>query len=102
MLLLLFGAIRTAAAGLAAPNELPCISLPTHEKLLLAAGTTDKDEKATIGDPREQSTIGDPDEQTTVGDPGEESTMGDPEEKSEIGDPGEARSLDDPEEKKRF
>lgn len=102
VLLLLSGAIGKAEAALAAPDELPGISLTTHEKIFLAAGTTDKDEKATIGDPSEKSKIDDPDEQATVGDPDEEAATRDPEEKSEIGDPSEADTIGDPGEKKKF
>jgi len=72
------------------------------EKVYLAAGTTDKDEDASIGDPDEQATIGDPGEQATVGDPGEQATVGDPGEKAGIGDPGEAATIGDPGEKSSF
>ena len=49
---------------------------------LTAAGYTDQDEEATIGDPGEQATVGDPGEQAGIGDPGEKATIGDPGEKS--------------------
>jgi hypothetical protein len=69
---------------------------------LCAAGTTDLDEEATIGDPDEQAQIDDSGEQGTVGDPGEQATVGDPGEKARIGDPGEKAGIGDPAEKKSF
>ena len=51
---------------------------------LRAAGTTDLDEEATVGDPGEQATVGDPGEKARIGDPGE---------KARIGDPGEKKSF---------
>jgi len=48
----------TAEAAVAAPHALPGPSAVTAEKIHLAAGTTDKDEEATIGDPGEQATVG--------------------------------------------
>jgi hypothetical protein len=85
----------------AAP-EVPGLSAVAVDRVYLAAGTTDKDEEATIDDPGEQATIGDPGEQATVGDAGEQATVGDPGEKAEIGDPGEAATIGDPGEKSSF
>lgn len=51
-------------------RELPAVAA---ERIYLAAGYTDRDEKAAIGDPSEQAQIGDPDEQATIGDPAEKS-----------------------------
>jgi len=82
--------------------EYPGLSTVAVDRVNLAAGTTDKDEEATIGDPDEQATIGDPGEQATVGDPGEQATVGDPGEKAGIGDPGEAATIGDPGEKSSF
>jgi len=86
---------RTAA-------EIPGLSAVTGERVYLAAGTTDLDEEATIGDPGEQETIGDPGEQETTGDPGEGATVGDPGEQGTIGDPGEQETIGDPGEKSSF
>jgi len=77
-------------------SEYPGFSAVTVEKVYLAAGYTDKDEEATIGDPGEQATIGDPGEQATVGDPGEKATVGDPGERATVGDPGEKAGIGDP------
>jgi hypothetical protein len=77
---------RTAA-------EYPALSAVAGDRIYLASGTTDLDEKATIGDPGEQATIGDPGEQATIGDPGEQATIGDPGEQATIGDPGEKSSF---------
>jgi hypothetical protein len=82
--------------------DYPGLSAVAVDRVYLAAGTTDKDEEATIGDPDEQATIGDPGEQATVGDPGEQATVGDPGEKAGIGDPGEAATIGDPGEKSSF
>lgn len=71
-------------------------------KVYMAAGTTDKDEEATIGDPEEQANMGDPGEQATVGDPGERTTIGDPGEKATVGDPDEEAGIGDPGEKSSF
>jgi hypothetical protein len=80
----------------------PGPSAAAAERIYLAAGTTDNDEQATIGDPDEQATIGDPGEQATVGDPGEQATVGDPAEQAVIGDPGEEATIGDPDEKSKF
>jgi len=85
----------------AAP-EYPGLSGVTVDRVYLAAGYTDKDEEATIGDPGEQATVGDPGEQATIGDPDEQATIGDPGEKAGIGDPGEAAIIGDPGEKSSF
>jgi hypothetical protein len=85
----------------AAPDP-PWLSGVAVDRVFLAAGYTDKDEEATIGDPGEQATVGDLDEQTTVSDPGEQGTVGDPGEKAGIGDPGEAATIGDPGEKSSF
>jgi hypothetical protein len=85
-----------------AASEYPRLSAVAVDRIYLAAGTTNKDEEATIGDPDEQATIGDPGEQATVGDPGEQATVGDPGEKAGIGDPGEAATIGDPGEKSSF
>jgi hypothetical protein len=82
--------------------DYPGLSAVAVDRVYLAAGTTDKDEEETIGDPDEQATIGDPGEQATVGDPGEQATVGDPGEKAGIGDPGEAATIGDPGEKSSF
>lgn len=52
------------------------------DRVYLAAGYTDKDEEATIGDPGEQATIRDPGEKAGIWDPGEAATIGDQGEKS--------------------
>lgn len=78
------------------------LSAVAVDRVYLAAGTTDNDEKATIGDPEEQATIGDPGEQATIGDPGEQGTIGDPGENAGIGDPGEEAGIGDPGEKSSF
>jgi hypothetical protein len=82
--------------------EYSAVSSMAVDRVYLAAGTTDKDEEATIGDPDEQATIGDPGEQATVGDPGEQASVGDPGENAGIGDPGEAATIGDPGEKSSF
>jgi len=76
-----------------AAYEYPGFSAVAVEKVYLAAGYTDKDEEASIGDPGEQATIGDPGEQATIGDPGEQAGIGDPGEAAGIGDPGERKSF---------
>lgn len=48
-------------------------ALVVVDRIYLAAGVTDKDEEATIGDPGEKAGISDPDEESTIGDPGEKS-----------------------------
>jgi hypothetical protein len=85
-----------------AAYEYPGLSGVAVDRVYLAAGNTDKDEEASIGDPGEQATIGDPGEQATVEDPGEQATIGDPGEKAGIGDPGEAATIGDPGEKSSF
>jgi hypothetical protein len=93
-LFLLSGLIGWAAeAADTAPNELPGLSAVMPAKIYLAAGTTDKNEEATIGDPGEQATVGDPGEAATIGDPDEQATIGDPGEEAGIGDPGEKSSF---------
>jgi len=102
---MLCGCIWIAPGLLAHPEtatECCGLSVRAIERIYLAAGYSDKDEKAAIGDPGEQPKIGDLDEQATIDDPDEEATIGDPEEKSEIGDPDEASGIGDPGEKKRF
>ncbi len=83
--------------------EYPGITGVAADRVYLAAGDTDKDEEATIGDPGEQATVGDLGEQATVGDPGEKATVGDQgEQDAGIGDPGEAATIGDPGEKSSF
>lgn len=94
--------VSAAEAAVTATNEFPGLPNVTPAKIYLASGTTDNDEKATIGDPEEQATIGDPGEQATVGDPGEQATIGDPGENAGIGDPDEAAGIGDPGEKSSF
>ena len=102
-LFLLSGLIGwVAEAAVTAPNELPGLSAVMPAKIYLAAGTTDKDEEATIGDPGEKAGIGDPGERARIGDLDEQATIGDPGEKAGIGDPGEAATIGDPGEKSSF
>jgi hypothetical protein len=82
--------------------DYPGLSAVAVDRVYLAAGTTDKDEEATIGDPDEQATVGDTGEQATVGDPDEQATVSDPREKAGIRDTGEAATIGDPGEKSSF
>jgi hypothetical protein len=76
-----------------ASPEYPGLSAAAVDRVYLAAGTTDKDEEATIGDPGERARVGDPGEQATVADPGEQATVGDPGESATVGDPDEKTSF---------
>jgi hypothetical protein len=89
-------------ADSAMTTEFPLGSAAAAERIYLAAGTTDSDEQATIGDPGEQANIGDPGEQATIGDPDEKANAEAPGEESRIGDPDEAAAIGDPDEKSKF
>lgn len=85
----------------AAP-EYPGLSGVPVDRVYLAAGYTDKDEEASIGDPGEQATVGDPGEKARIGDPAERARIGDPGENAGIGDPDEAAGIGAPGKKSSF